>query len=136
MDDTHTNHILMGVRPLKEGEPKQEVVPVRHEAVKYDHLGLVDAPGIVWQDEMAWVGQGPTSDRTQEHLVTSDKGVILYHNLILENIEKVQRGEDPMGVVRDAAKNTPYIELKREGSSNKMVRTGEAPATPGNDRFA
>ena len=44
---------------------------------------------------------GPVSDRTTEHLVTSDKGVLLYHNLLLENIEKVERGEDPMAVIRD-----------------------------------
>ena len=54
---------------------------------------------------MAWIGQGPLSDRTREHLATSDKGVILFHNLILENVAKVERGEDPMGVIRDPAKN-------------------------------
>ena len=86
---------------------------------------------VIPQDEMAWIGQGPISDRTQEHLVTSDKGVILYHNLILENIAKVERGEDPMGVIRDAARNTPYIELKRERSSNKLERINRVPAAVG-----
>jgi 5,5'-dehydrodivanillate O-demethylase oxygenase subunit len=82
----------------------------------------VDAPGIIYQDEMAWIGQGPISDRENEHLVSSDRGVILYHNLIWENIEKVQRGEDPMGVIRDPAKNEPMITFKRERGSNKLVR--------------
>ena len=35
--------------------------------------------------------------------------------LVLEQIEKVERGEDPMGVVRDRAKNEPYISIAREG---------------------
>jgi hypothetical protein len=69
---------------------------------------------VIPQDEMAWIGQGPISVRTAEHLATSDKGVILYHNLILENIAKVERGEDPMGVVRDPAINEPYIPIRHE----------------------
>ena len=64
---------------------------------------------------MAWVTQGEISDRTTERLGTSDKGVILFRNLVLEQIEKVERGEDPMGVVRDRAKNEPYISIAREG---------------------
>ncbi len=130
MDDTNTMHILMRVRPLEPSEAPQEVVPAQREPVRYDQFGRVDAPSVVYQDEMAWIGQGPVSDRTQEHLVTSDKGVILYHNLILENIAKVERGEDPMGVIRDAAQNTPYIELKRERSSNKLERINVAAGQP------
>ena len=128
MDDTNTMHILMQVRPLADGEAPQEVVPMKRESVDYNELGLVDAPVVVRQDEMAWVGQHAISDRTQEHLVTSDKGVILYHNLIMESIDKVERGEDPMGVVRDEAKNTPYIVLKRERASRKMARIDLEPA--------
>jgi hypothetical protein len=29
-------------------------------------------------------------------------------------MQKVQRGEDPMAVVRDVAKNTPMIDIQRE----------------------
>ncbi len=128
MDDMNTMHILMQVRPLADGEAPQEVVPMKRESLDYNELGLVDAPIVVRQDEMAWVGQHGISDRTQEHLVTSDKGVILYHNLIMESIEKVERGEDPMGVVRDEAKNTPYIGLRRERASRKMARIDLEPA--------
>jgi 5,5'-dehydrodivanillate O-demethylase len=75
------------------------------------------------QDMLAWVAQGPISDRTIEHLVTSDKGVALYHNLLLENIERIERGEDPMAVVRDPAKNFPMIELPRERRGYKQFWT-------------
>jgi len=44
----------------------------------------------------------------------SDQGVILFRNLLLEQIEKVERGEDPMGVIRDPAKNEPFILIGRE----------------------
>jgi 5,5'-dehydrodivanillate O-demethylase len=122
MDDTNTMHIVMQNRKRKPDEPPQETIPVERDVVRYTELGLVDAPGVIYQDEMAWIGQGPISDRTQEHLVTSDQGVILYHNLIFQSIEQVERGEDPMGVIRDPAKNFPMIEFRRERSSNKMIR--------------
>jgi 5,5'-dehydrodivanillate O-demethylase len=114
IDDTHTMHTVYFGRPYKEGEAPQEVVPVTRSEVQYDHFGLVVGSGILQQDEMVWTGQGPISDRTVEHLATSDKGIILYHNMLLENVAKVERGEDPMAVLRDASKNEPWLEVKRE----------------------
>jgi len=136
IDDTHTLHALYAARPRKEGEALQDIVPARRTQVEYDSRGLVDAPQIVMQDEMAWIGQGPVSERTIEHLVTSDKGVILYHNLIWENIDKVERGEDPMAIVRDPAKNEPYIGFKRERESRKMARSGSVSEPNSGDRFS
>ncbi len=113
-DDTHTLHVVYGVRNCKPGdEPKP--ITVARESVMYDAWGRVDAPQVLRQDEMGWIGQGPISDRTMEHLVTSDKGVMLYHNLLLANVETVERGDDPMGVVRDPAKNYPMIDVRHEG---------------------
>jgi fructose-1,6-bisphosphatase/inositol monophosphatase family enzyme len=39
----------------------------------------------------------------------------MFRNLLLEQIAKVERGEDPLGVIRDPAKNEPYISIAREG---------------------
>ena len=85
---------------------------------------------------MGWIGQGGVSDRTIEHLATSDKGVALYHQLIFENIDKVARGEEPMGIVRDPATNTPYISFRRERSSKKMLQSGYVDGDTRSDRFA
>jgi 5,5'-dehydrodivanillate O-demethylase len=128
VDDSHTNHVRYSGRPMKEGEPKQEFIPVQHLTLPYDQFGRVEWPDIGLQDESAWVAQGPLSDRTKEHLATSDKGVILYHNLLLENAEKVARGEDPMYTIRSEAENTPYIVVHREGDSAKMI-TGNGGAS-------
>ena len=61
-----------------------------------------------------WVGQGPISDRTQEHLASSDKGVVLYRRMLLEQMDRVERGEEPMAVIRDRAENEPMIDIRRE----------------------
>jgi len=122
-DDTNTMHIvIMGVKP-EAGQEIRKVVPVLRDPVIYDDLGRVFADNIVRQDEMAWIGQGPVTDRTVEHLATSDRGILLYRKLLLENIEKVERGEDPLGVVRDPAKNFPMISIAR-GSTYTSFRQG------------
>ena len=116
VDDSHSMHYVYTMRPRKAGQAPRGFVATR-EQVMWNALGLVDAPMVIQQDEMAWIGQGPISDRTQEHLATSDKGVIVFHNLILAEIEKVERGEDPLGVVRDPAVNFPMINVGIEGEA-------------------
>jgi 5,5'-dehydrodivanillate O-demethylase len=54
---------------------------------------------------MAWETQGPVTNRTQEHLGASDEGIILFRKLLREQIEVVQKGGEPLGVVRDPEKN-------------------------------
>ncbi len=98
-------------------------MPVRREPLRYDALGRVVADTIVPQDEAAWVGQGPITDRTTEHLTTSDQGILLYRKLLLENLAKVERGEDPMAVIRDPEINEPMIPIAR-GSTYSEFRKG------------
>jgi len=121
-DDTHTLHLTYFGRPYKEGEERHDDVTLTRSEVKYNRFGLVDEGGILPEDEMVWIGQGPISNRTIEHLATSDKGVILYHKLLLENIEKVERGEDPMAVIRDPGQNEPWVEVKRETTGYQAFR--------------
>jgi 5,5'-dehydrodivanillate O-demethylase len=132
-DDTHTTHIVvMGQRP-KNGEPVSPEIKVEHVELEYDAMGRVFAPHIVVQDEMAWVGQGPITDRTSEHLATGDKGIMLYRQLLLENMEKVERGEDPMAIIRDPEVNEPYIPIRR-GSTYHAFRQGVDDETYGGVR--
>jgi 5,5'-dehydrodivanillate O-demethylase len=55
---------------------------------------------------MAWETQGPITDRTQEHIGVGDRGIVLFRKLLKEQIEIVRNGGEPMGVIRDPAKNT------------------------------
>jgi 5,5'-dehydrodivanillate O-demethylase oxygenase subunit len=66
------------------------------------------------QDMMVMVTQGSITDHTREHLAESDRGVALYRKTLLEQVDAVVRGEDPLGVIRDPAKNTPWIEIPVE----------------------
>jgi 5,5'-dehydrodivanillate O-demethylase len=57
------------------------------------------------QDFIAWAGQGPIADRTKEHLGTTDRGITLMRKRFFEDLERVERGEDPFGLIRDPARN-------------------------------
>ena len=57
------------------------------------------------QDSMAWETQGAITDRRKEHLGVGDEGIILLRKLLKEQIELVQKGREPIGIVRDPTKN-------------------------------
>jgi 5,5'-dehydrodivanillate O-demethylase len=112
VDDTHT--VQIAYRTFARA-PGAEPLPI---SVTYSRLfeadGSLVADTVPKQDMLGWVAQGPISDRTREHLTASDAGVILYHKLLNENMDKVARGEDPLGVIRDPAENEPQIDIRRE----------------------
>jgi hypothetical protein len=65
------------------------------------------------QDPAAWITQGQIADRSQEHLGRSDKGIILYRQMLEDNIQSVERGEDPMNTFRDPDQNV-YLSMRTE----------------------
>ena len=79
---------------------------------------------VTQQDYAAWVGQGPVSPRHQEMLSKSDRGIVMLRTMIRQAMEAVQRGEDPVGVVRNAAVNEPFIDLhfESEGQAQPLTR--------------
>jgi 5,5'-dehydrodivanillate O-demethylase len=70
-----------------------------------DSTGEFIMDNIDGQDIMAWITQGQIADRTRERLGTSDKGVVMYRRALKREMQKVQAGLDPKGVLRDAARN-------------------------------
>lgn len=128
VDDTHTLHFWYRTKVQKPGAERQTFVPVSEYPYKTED-GMLIVDTINGQDMMVWVTQGEISDRTTERLGTSDRGVIMYRQLLLEQIEKVEAGEDPMVVIRDPARNSPMIEIQREGGLTTRD-TGHYESTP------
>jgi 5,5'-dehydrodivanillate O-demethylase len=54
---------------------------------------------------MAWSTQGSIARRDLEKLGQSDVGIILYRKLLQEQMRKVEAGEEPLNVFRDAKEN-------------------------------
>lgn len=62
---------------------------------------IYHATKIAAQDKFACISQGIVTDRTQEHLGWSDKGVALLRRLFREAANEVLIGGNPRGVLRD-----------------------------------
>jgi len=112
IDDTHTNIFLVWFFPNKTGTPEKqpEHPPIREVARQKTPDGEYPMDNFPSQDKMAWETQGPLFDRSAEHLGASDRGIVLYRQMLREQIAVVQRGGEPLGTIRDPAKNQ-LIEL-------------------------
>ncbi len=111
-DDVHTIQFAYRTTLRKAGAAPRPMT-VRHSSL-FGEDGKITADNIPAQDMTGWVGQGPISDRTQEHLASSDKGVVLYRRMLVEEMERIERGEEPMAVIRDPRENEPMIDIRRE----------------------
>jgi 5,5'-dehydrodivanillate O-demethylase len=119
IDDEHTLSVGWFVDDLPGDEPfEQDEIPAWRAPV-FDDTGRMTSTHIMNQDFIAWVGQGTIADRTKEHLGESDRGVILMRRRLLEALDRVAAGEDPVGVLRDPATNhdLPLPTIARPGPS-------------------
>ena len=133
VDDTHTLHLWYNAYlppPEAVVEPGLRSTLHVYEVPYLDAQGEFIVDNIDGQDMMAWITQGAIADRSREHLASSDKGVALYRRVLRREMKKVQEGLDPMGLVRDPARNT-CIDLPNEkkkhhnsdGFASFMLRT-------------
>jgi 5,5'-dehydrodivanillate O-demethylase len=114
-DYTHENYFVAfrandGVPAV----PDREIPAVRLETKVGEYLPLESdwwGIDIGDQDRMAMEQQGPISDRTREHLVASDVGIVRMRRMLREAMDAVERGEDPIGVIRDPAKQVVHYDL-------------------------
>jgi 5,5'-dehydrodivanillate O-demethylase len=129
VDDTNTRHFTYWTttRPQESEPTPMSVIHVRLFDENRKFIG--DPDGIITQDMIAWVGQGAISDRTREHLASSDKGVILFHKLLVENAARVERGEDPLGTIRDPSENEPKVDIKRGVDGYKAFQVEDGTGT-------
>lgn len=120
IDDTSTMHYWYHAYIPPEGV----VVPAHLEgtAAVYeppvrDKNGEYLTEYVHVQDIMMWATQGEITDRSRENLGASDLGIVTYRRMLRREIDKVQKGEDPIGVLRDPTRDE-IISLPRERHKN------------------
>ncbi len=133
VDDTHTMHLWFNayVPPQGVAVPAHLLDRVHTYEVPYlDESGEFIVDNVDGQDMMAWISQGAIADRSLENLGATDKGVVMYRRILKREMQKVEAGIDPMGLVRDSARNQ-RIDLPNEkkkhhnsdGFTSFMMRT-------------
>ena len=105
IDDTHTWHIqyFCYVFPNEVDVPAQNAVPYAEMPLK-DENGEYILDYVLAQDIVAWAEQGEITDRSEEHLGSSDMLVMAYRKMLKEQIDTVAQGGEPMNVFRDPGK--------------------------------
>ena len=109
VDDTHTMHIAVDFVPTPDGSaadddeepPVRYLDPIKTPADATYPVARYSLDTILEQDYMIWETQGLIANRSREHLGNVDRGVVLLRQVLKDNIERVQQGLDPVGIVRD-----------------------------------
>lgn len=115
-DDSHITYFI-GFNATKEQADGGHIisalvidsVPGLYKPLEGDWWGI----DLADQDRMAAEQQGTLTDRRHEHLVASDVGVVRMRRMFREAMEAVERGEDPIGVIRDPAEREVDFQLTR-----------------------
>jgi 5,5'-dehydrodivanillate O-demethylase len=102
VDDTTTTKIR--IYPTTQPEPDR---PIEHW-INESSVEVRNGPGgrnrmdsVNFQDLTIMESQGPISERENWRLATSDKGIVMLHAMLFREMEKVARGLDPIGVIRE-----------------------------------
>ena len=137
IDDTHTAHWWVMCHQKEEGAPEQRFEDIPFFQPPVIQLDAHDQPQYLLldsnsaQDLAAWITQGDIADRTGEHLGRSDKGIIMFRQMLEDNINIVEDGGDPMNTFRTLEENryhgmvTEYPrELAAQKNPNDLGGTG------------
>ena len=121
VDDENTLSVAwFFVRVPKGREPYvQNSVPTWVSPIKGDD-GRWITSHVINQDIVAWVGQGAIADRTKENLRSSDIGITMMRQRFFEELEAIEAGRDPKGVIRDP----------EPGAVHRRCPTWRASSTP------
>ncbi len=105
VDDGHTQVYVVYFEPLDAvRSPADQNAPFEYFPLR-DEQGQYRLEQVLVQDAMAWESQGAVTNRTREHLGVGDEGIIAFRKLLREQVEIVQKGGSPLGLVRDPKKN-------------------------------
>ena len=108
----HTYYIYYYSDWPREGEnpnQREDEIPVYHVPI----AGVDEQGQPIWaqldnnsgQDHFAWTSQGPRMRRDLEKLGQSDIGIILFRRMLMEQMQLMEDGGEPMNVFRDPAQN-------------------------------
>ena len=134
IDDERTGHWWVACYPMIDGDAEQAPGDIPFYRPPVPHLDENDQPvypelrSNSAQDPAAWITQGAIADRTGEHLGRSDKGIIMFRQMLEDNIRIVEDGGDPMEVYRDPERNA-YIPFMTEQHNYVDTSTRQGAAT-------
>lgn len=108
VDDEHTRVIVYEADPAGPDEvtpPDETPYVYEFDPPGWDEDARLDS--VRRQDRIAWETQGVVADRSREVLGASDRGIVLYRRMLSEQIDRVERGEEPtVAVIAECDRDT------------------------------
>jgi 5,5'-dehydrodivanillate O-demethylase oxygenase subunit len=109
IDDSATRIVFLAFTPSKDGSVRMAEdapVPFQYDPEMKTPDGEFKLDSFFSQDQMAMETQGAIYNRANENLGVSDRGIVLFRKMLIEQIQRVENGREPnVGVVRDAQRN-------------------------------
>lgn len=113
IDDYRTLSVLwVFSRVPSEQEPYvQERIPSWYGPIKDPKTGRWITSHVANQDFVVWVGQGPITDRSREHLGSSDRGIVMMRRRFFEELDALRENPEhvPKGLIIDPEKNHDIV---------------------------
>jgi hypothetical protein len=102
VDDTHQLGASIRWMPengeLDQLTGREKLAPASRKDTSYEYAQRHP------DDKEAVEGQGAIAVHGLEHLVTSDKGVIMFRRILRQAIQAIHEGRDPKGILRQREK--------------------------------
>ena len=128
VDDENTLSVGWFLDPLPGSRPfEQERIPHWRSPITDEASGRWITSHVMNQDFTAWTGQGAVSDRWNEHLGESDRGVIMLRKRLMDDLAIVKDGGDPKGVLRDPARNSRIPLPRTRGEAGNTAAADSGP---------
>lgn len=113
IDDAHSRFIALVFIPSASGEEMdQDYIPSMDITSIGKPSNAYNMDNINGTDMMAWETQGAILDRTKEHLGASDRGAIMFRQLLKKEILKVQDKKDPIALSRNGIVEPEELNLQ------------------------
>ncbi len=128
IDDYSTTIFHVAFNASPDGKPVEQPdePPVEYDEAWQREDGEYHMRTFASQDGMAWESQGRLYDRSGENLGVSDRGILMFREMLKEQIGIVEKGGDPMALIWDPAQNesieleawTPFRERRTGAGRN------------------
>ncbi len=136
-------HVWFQASPDGSQVEQPDEPPVNYEKSWMDEKGEYHMRNFSCQDGMAWETQGRINDRSKEHLGASDRGILMFREMLRDQIQIVEKGGEPMALVWDAKDNvsidleawTPPREVRTGATANAYEGPRRSPDDVFDDRY-
>jgi phthalate 4,5-dioxygenase len=124
----HVRYVPGTFRPLQ-NKDNDYLMDRAAQRAKVSYSGI---EGIAMQDASLQESMGPIQDRTREHLVSTDNGIIMARQRLMKAAKAlVEKGEQPPGIDAKAQKVRSVAIVLNEGEPFKEAAADALRAEPG-----